>query len=228
LTELDSYLATHYLDANQFADFCSITNAALSALIVQQLIPEPSYRVSNSATLYSYAFGEMDAPGAKAGEYFHPANRAWVLLAQSSEFSGDASQLKARFLDKLKSALAEFNQTLFRLNDSFTDDGKPIPEGLIARSETAWEHFLKGTFGLCIANPISEYEIARKEILQEKLLTLSENGLKANFTGEEISMLLTLIDDYETASMPFSPVEYSRSSRKRLIEDLRKRLLAYP
>jgi Family of unknown function (DUF6058) len=225
LTNLDSYLAKHYLEEKQFADICGISTAVLSALIAKQLIPEPSYRVSKNSTVYSYVFGEMDAPGAKAGEYFHPVNHAWVLLAQSSEFDNASSLLKARFSDNFQSALAEFNQNLFRLNDSFTDDGKPIIEGLIARSETAWEHFLKGTFGLCIANPVSEYEIARKEILQEKLSALSESGLKASFTSEEVSTLLTLIKEYEMASMPFSPIEYSRSSRKRLVEDLRKRLL---
>jgi Family of unknown function (DUF6058) len=227
LTDLDAYLAQHYLDAIQFADFCNISAATLSMLITKKRIPEPSYRISKNFTVYSYVFGEMDAPGSKPGEYFHPANRAWVLLAHGSKLDTESSQLKARFSNNFQSALTEFNQTLFRLNDSFTDDGMPIPEGLIARSETAWEHFLKGTFGLCIANPTSEYEIARKETLQEKLSALSENGLKAHFAHDEINILLKLIEEYEAASMPFSPVEYSRSSRKRLVEDLRKRLLAY-
>jgi hypothetical protein len=35
------------------------------------------------------------------------------------------------------------------------------------------------------------------------------------------SELLQLIDDYAISSMPFSPAEYERSSRKRLVDDLR-------
>jgi len=33
-----------------------------------------------------------------------------------------------------------------------------------------------------------------------------------------------LIDQYAQASMPFSPLEYARSSRKRLVDDLREKL----
>lgn len=35
-----------------------------------------------------------------------------------------------------------------------------------------------------------------------------------------------LIDAYAAAAMPFSPIEYPRSSRKRLVENLRANLRA--
>jgi Family of unknown function (DUF6058) len=224
LTELDIYLDRHYQDAEQFASSCGISLIKLSELINQQLIPEPSYVVTEQSTLKSYVFGEMDASGSRPGQYFHPANRAWVALALSSAGPRSSKELKARFSNNMRYELAQLNKTLFKLPDSFKEDGTPIPEGLARRTELLWEHFLKGTFGLCIANPITEYEIARKEILQEKLSTVSENGTKAHFAESETNDLLYLIEEYAKASMPFSPIEYHRSSRKRLVEDLKNRL----
>lgn len=90
-----------------------------------------------------------------------------------------------------------------------------------------WEHFLQGTFGLCVANPLSEEAIAWKEVLQEKLTTLSDNGARAVFSAPKAQAMLELIDAYAQSAMPFSPVEYSVSSRKRLVEDLRARTKAH-
>lgn len=73
---------------------------------------------------------------------------------------------------------------------------------------------------------LAEAAIARKEILQEKLMALSDNGTRERFDASERRQLLRLIGAYARASMPFSPVEYPRSRRKRLVDDLRARLLA--
>jgi hypothetical protein len=224
LSELDIYLARYYQNAEEFASNCGISPTQLSELMDQQLIPEPSYIVTKESTLKSYVFGEMDASGSTPGHYFHPANRTWVALALSSKGLGSSNELKTRFLNNMRYELEQLNKTLFRLSDSFTNDGTPIPDGLAARTEPLWEHFLKGTFGLCIANPATECEIARKEILQEKLSAVSENGTKLHFTESETTALLSLIEEYAKASMPFSPIEYHRSSRKRLVQDLKGRL----
>ncbi len=224
MSELDIYLSRHYQTAEHFAFSCGITLSELSELIQQQLVPEPSYVITEHSNLISYVFGEMPAPDSTPGQYFHPANKAWVMLALSNKAKDNAADFKVRFLQNLCKELERQNKTLFRLADCFTDDGQSIPTGLASRTEKLWEHFLKGTFGLCIANPISEYEIIKKEILQEKLSALSANGAKSDFTESEKNELLPLIEEYAAASMPFSPIEYHRSSRKRLVEDLQKHL----
>jgi hypothetical protein len=58
-------------------------------------------------------------------------------------------------------------------------------------------------------------------MLQEKLTSITANG--SNPFPAEISQveLLQLIDDYAASVMHFSPAEYGRSSRKRLVDDLR-------
>ena len=82
-------------------------------------------------------------------------------------------------------------------------------------------YFFNGTFGLCVADPSSGAGIAEKELLQERLVELTGNGSRVADTADENHKLLALIDAYARSSMPFSPAEYPRSSRKRLVDDLR-------
>ena len=65
------------------------------------------------------------------------------------------------------------------------------------------------------------YSAEQKDILRERRTALTHNG--ESYTGLDIGRedLLLLINQHEAASMPFSPVEYPMSSRKRLIADLR-------
>ncbi|MQR00906.1 DUF6058 family natural product biosynthesis protein [Glaciimonas soli] len=228
MSDLNTYLAKNYFNAEQFAAACDMTVSELNALIQASLIPAPSYVVTPSATVRSHVFGEMAAPGAIPGDYFHPANVVWVNVAREIVARNDHqtpfASLKERYCSHFQKALSDLNITTWRLKDCFHDDGAPIKEGLHIRTEFAWEQFLLGTFGLCIANPISEAEIALKEVLQEKLVALSENGSKITFNQTDAKMMLTLIDAYQNAAMPFSPVEYHLSSRKRLVDDLRRQI----
>ena len=154
----------------------------------------------------------------------------WIRLARNAiapnAARGVEACLKERFVGRYAVALATLNLTTWRLRDSFHDNGAPIADGLQARTESAWTHFLNGTFALCVANPISEAHIAFKEVLQEKLTRQSENGSKTVFPLEQIQPMHELIDAYAAAAMPFSPIEYPLSSRKRLVEDLRANMRA--
>jgi hypothetical protein len=202
---------------------CRLPRSEVSNLIRDRLIPKPSSVVAKSH-ISSYVFGTMQADGAIDGEYFHPANTAWVAGAWKvvDEVGRRAAydELKKRFSMNLIHALRDLNGSVWRLRDSFAEDGSVIEGGLLARVDAVWVHFLEGTFGLCVLNPGSEAAIARKEVLQEKLTGLSDNGTKTSFSAEETRTVLETIDAYSKAAMPFSPVEYARSSRKRLVDDL--------
>lgn len=227
---LDAYLHQHYLDAARFAAHCGIDLAELDALIAAQWIPAPSYVVDGSATVHTAVFGALPAPGARDGRYFHPAMAAWVARARHLRASfGDAAvpeRMRSTFAHNLRTALARCDRTLWRLPDSFDADGTERSAGLERRLQAMWTHFLQGTYGLCVAAPSDEAAIAHKDILQEKLAALSGDGSRERFGADERERLLELIDAYAQASMPFSPVEFPHSSRRRLVDDLRARLLA--
>lgn len=228
MSVLNAYLVRHFLDAAQLARAAGITGAEHEALVQQQLVPAPSYVVSPAGRIASYVFGEMAAHGATPGSYFHPSQTVWIARAREALRTlaphEAAEHLQQRFVAGFGAALAELDRSTYRLADSFDAHGASIVDGLAVRTDSAWLHFLKGTFGLCVANPVSEAAIARKEVLQEKLTWLSENGSRFAYDARQASALRQLIDAYADAAMPFSPAEYPISSRKRLVADLRAKL----
>lgn len=230
MSALDLYLKKHYLNKAQFAAACLCTDADIDALIQAQLLPAPSYVVTDDAKIQSAVFGEMDADNTNAGAYFHPANVVWYTLALQliNQHGRDVApaMLKENFIRDFIAALTDMHHSTWRLDDCFTGDNQPVVSGLMQRAEFSWQHFLLGTFGLCVAHPVSVSAIVRKEILQEKLSHLTDNGNKENFTSAGAKELLPIVDAFAEAAMWFSPAEYARSSRKRLVEDLRPRLLA--
>lgn len=230
MTDLDYYLSKQYLNETQLATESAIRVDELNALILDRLVPAPSYVVTDTGTVCSFVFGEMAAPGSTPGRYFHPSQPVWIARAHNAIASGTAHDAEARlkelFVVKFAAALATLNLTTWRLRDSFGDAGTPIAEGLRTRTDTSWKYFLNGTFGLCVANPISEAHIAYKEVLQEKLVQQSENGIRTVFPPQQVVAMHELIDAYAAAAMPFSPIEYGLSSRKRLVEDLRAKIRA--
>jgi Family of unknown function (DUF6058) len=211
---LDEYLGRYYLNKQQFADACSMDELTLDELIANQLIAAPSYEVKDSK-IRSYILGELPAPEATEGQYFHSDMVIWATRVDV---------LRPRFHENFLAALAQLDRSVWRLKDCFADDGSLIPDGYAARFAYTWDHFLHGTYGVCVAHPTAELAIARKEVLQEKLTALTENGTRTDYLASELPELQQTLDDYDRAAMPFSPVDYPLSSRKRLIDDVRNSL----
>ena len=229
MNALQAYLQRHYLDAAAFAAACSISTGQLELLLRERLVPAASYEVSGDGRLLSPAFGEFDAGDCAPGHYFHPGTAVWVALAlEVRNRLGPVrarAELEQRFQDNFRAALAALDRSLLRLPDAFAEDGSVIAAGLDARARAAWDAFERGIFGLCVADPSTEQAIARKEILQEALTRLDEQGEEALAASGGRRRALELVEQYARAAMPFSPPEYPRSSRKRLADDLRERLL---
>jgi hypothetical protein len=230
MNSLEAYLQNHYQTADQLAAVCSISTDELAALVSEKLVPHASYTIVDGDKLISQAFGEIHVPDSTPGQYYHPGNAIWIELAlEAKERLGPEQaqrKLKKRFKSNFAAALEELDKTTYRLSDSFTDTGHVLSDGLNLRTESAWDSFLNGIFSLCVADPSSEKSIARKEILQEALTELTDSGSGADFSAGSRCRILELIDQYAQAAMPFSPPEYPRSSRKRLVEDLTLQLAA--
>jgi hypothetical protein len=229
MTELDAYLDRYFLTDVKFAELCELPVGKLRELVDLRLVPAPSYVVADSV-VKSYVFGEMTAKHARDGRYYRAAGKVWVERALA-ELGGAPNgktyeRLRNAFASNMAAALADLNASTWRLADSFRESGAINETGLATRLDSMWTHHLCGTFGLCVADPESETSIARKEVVQEKITVLSENGTKSSFTIAEARSLLPLIEEYAAISMPFSPVEYARSSRKLLVDNLLVAILA--
>lgn len=232
MNSTQAYLDQYYLNQTQFALRCELDPQDIEELIDAQLIPAPSYQVSDSRHCKSVVFGELIDPDSveelKAGIYFHPAAATWTRYAYTTlqRHTKDEARaiVKRRFVEELVHALAIKNNSTYRLKDCFDATGAAIAAGIEQRVNTNWQHFLNGVFSLCVAKPDSIANIVHKEILQEKLSAITNSGKRVDYQSEDLAALKTLIDDYAYSTMPFSPFEYPRSSRKRLVEDLRNTL----
>ncbi|HJS15895.1 MAG TPA: DUF6058 family natural product biosynthesis protein [Rheinheimera sp.] len=202
---LKTYLQKHFVHKPAFASLLGITVERLDQLIAAKAVPEPTY-VCDGNTISSAVFGVIETEESIYGDYFRPECSRWVKIADQAAPGQERDAVFSVLSHELK----------LGLQDYFKE-----PEMIEKKIQDFLPYFLNGTFGLCIADPSTGTSIARKEVLQLKLTELTENGSNPSPEAISKSELLQLIDDYALSSMPFSPAEYERSSRKRLVDDLR-------
>ena len=202
---LGDYLQKHFVDKPTFASLAGVTADRLDQLIAMEAIPAATY-TCHGKSVHSAAFGATEINEPLTGEYFRSECVRWAKIAATAPAGSERTAVVAELTRELRLAL----------RDSLGD-----PRAIEEKIAGFFPGFRNGTFGLCVADPSSGAGIARKEMLQEKLTALTANGRDPSPAGVSRNDLLGLIDDYAGAAMPFSPAEYQRSSRKRLVDDLR-------
>jgi len=206
---LATYLEKHFIDKPKFASLAAISVERLDQLIEAGAVPTATY-VCDGKSVHSAAFGATEIAESIVGEYFRPECVRWVQIADRAPLGSEKNMVEGKLIDELRTSLVAFEHL------HHTDAAS-----IEARIRDYLPSFFDGTFGLCVADPSTGNGIAEKEILQEKLTAITGNGSNAAPAGLSKSELLGLIDDYANAAMPFSPADYARSSRKRLVDDLR-------
>ena len=186
---LKTYLQKHFVDKPTFVSLLGITIERLDQLIVAKAVPEPTY-VCDGNTISSAVFGVIETEESIYGDYFRPECSRWVKIADQAAPGQER--------DAVLSVLS--HELELGLRDYFKE-----PEMIEKKIQDFLPYFLNGTFGLCIADPSSGTNIAQKEVLQQKLTELTENGSNPSPEAMSKSELLQLIDDYAISSMPFSP-----------------------
>lgn len=205
---MELYLRKHFVDKPAFASLAGISIARLDQLIAANSIPRATY-TCDGTSIRSAVFGDTPIDEPITGEYFRPECVRWVRIADQAPAGAERSAVLAALTSEFRTALENHCET---------------PAAIAARIEGFLPYFFDGTFALCAADPSTGSGIARKELLQEKLIALTANGSLSSPAGISREALLALIDDYADSAMPFSPAEYARSSRKRLVDDLRRSL----
>lgn len=205
---LTTYLQTHFMTKEAFAALCDVSEERLSRLIAMGAVAEPTY-ICAEGSIRSAVFGTLPISDDLAGEYFRPECARWTRIADRAPSGGERAAVAALLLQELEDYMA----------DALGNAGAARE-----KAESLLPYFFNGTFGLCIADPSTGAGIARKELLQERLVALVSDEHTPLNAPVDKHTLLALIDDYANASMPFSPAEYDRSSRKRLVDDLRREL----
>lgn len=198
-------LQTHFVDKAMFAVRAGISVDRLDELIGIHAIPCPTY-TCDGASIRSAVFVDIPIAEALSGEYFRPEVRALCDRSRQGCARGGACGRAG--------GTGEEHRAVLQSHCGAKD-------AVEARVQAYLPFFFNGTFGLCVSDPSTGAGIVRKEMLQEKLVEVTANGNNAFPADCSGDTLLGLIDDYADSSMPFSPAEYHRSSRKRLVDDLR-------
>ena len=202
---LKEYLQKHFVDKATFASLADMPLGRLDELIAAEAVPAATY-TCNGRSISSAAFGTIEIAEHLTGEYFRPECVRWATIAAQAPLGSERASVAAVLTNELRAALGGHFQ-----------DSAVLEEKVSQFLPAFWN----GTFGLCVADPSSGAGIARKEILQERLTAITGNGSNSHPRRVSKQALLALMDAYADAAMPFSPAEYDRSSRKRLVDDLR-------
>ncbi|WP_206486102.1 DUF6058 family natural product biosynthesis protein [Thalassotalea sp. G2M2-11] len=202
---LAQYLQQYFVEKSEFAALAGLSVSRLEQLIDIKAIPSATY-ICDDDSVYSAIFGSTQIETLLTGEYFRPECVRWVHIAHQAPCGAERAAVITQLTKEFRAALASYGQS---------------EQAVHAKIQSYLPYFFNGTFGLCVADPSCGASIIKKEMLQEKLIAITDNGNVSSPVGTSKDALLQLIDDYAASAMPFSPAEYERSSRKRLVDDLR-------
>lgn len=205
------YLKQHFVDKAALAALADLPIDVIDRLVHNGAVPQPAY-VCDSRTIRTAAFGRIEIEERICGEFFRRGDVRWLRIAVSARYENARDAVQRRITEELCSAL--------RLSGV-------SPEDVYSKLQTYLPHFWDGTFGLSVAEPETGAGIVAKRRLQEQLIRLSQDGRDPAPRGIARSVLIELIESYRSVTMPFSPAEYELSSRKRLVDDYRQRVIAH-
>jgi hypothetical protein len=191
---LATYLNKHFLEA---ADLDSTLLAELQA---RGMAPKPAYRLRMAIDCESFFGPHSETCDAR---YFATGTPAWLADVAGLPDGAAAYALFAR----------RYRDKLARLGAGPRDE---------AHLRDEWQHFLNGTYGLCTRDGLPE-AIAAKEAAAANIKSIVESRCEQALTADETAHLRHWVDVLDQASAPFAPHEAARSSRRRLVDDVRAR-----
>lgn len=204
----------HYLDSafftqEQLLAAAGIDARQLAALQERGAMPQPSYRLRVDIACDSF-FGPHSEQASV--DYYAKGYASWVGILQAL---GDAGAAFGVFARRYRARVAQ-------LADAGVVSRHPkLNAGLDAHLQDEWRHFLSGTYGLCTSTGLPE-DIAAKEVAIAIIKAITEERGERALTVAEHAKLTRAVDLLDAASAQFAPHETARSSRHRLVGQVRK------
>jgi len=205
--KLIQYLNDDFFTQQQLLAASAIDLAELEDLQKRGIMPQASYTLKLDVSCNSF-FGphheQMDVA------YYAKEYVSWIDEMRSQ--SGD---------DALKIFAQRYKTRLQQLNDAgITTQHEKLNAGLDAHLISEWKYFLDGVYGLCTKSGLPE-DIAAKELAVVIIKEITEERLDKDLSTAELARLKIAVDLLDSASTPFAPHEVLRSSRHRLIDQVR-------
>ncbi len=205
--ELITYLNNNFLT---LAELLKVTEMKLSkfrGLQDQRLMPKASYVIDLKLSSDSF-FGHHSETHNL--EYYAKGYVSWLGIIEALK---DSKEIYSVFTERYKSTMSWLKEQGY--------DCVEVKEniGIDKHIREEWEHFIDGIYGLCTKSGLPE-DIAKKEVAILNINLLSENKNVSNDKKLLLARAVKLLDE---ASSEFAPHERMRSSRQKLLNEVRRK-----
>lgn len=204
--ELINYLNEHFFTQEQLLDISKVSQQDLLSYQQQGLMPKCAYQLSLQLQSHSF-FGPHHEE--QIIEYYAKGYASWLGVIQSSDSADTVFEV---FATRYKMSLEHLKELGHRTSNP------KVNSELDEHIKQEWGHFLAGIYGLCTQSGLPE-DIAAKELA---ILEINELLGEGQLTQAQISQLRLAVNLLDSASSLFAPHERLKSSRQRLINEVRR------
>ena len=207
--ELIRYLNEGFFTEAQLLAASGIDLAQLTSLQRRGVMPHASYRLKLDLSCDSF-FGPHSEQASI--DYYAKGCASWSCVVQTLARDSDAyDAFAARYRRRLEQLRAA----------GVSSAHDKLNAGLGQHLEDEWRHFLSGTYGLCTRSGLPE-DIAAKEVAITIIKDITEQRQQPALSETGRAGLTVAVDLPDAASNMFAPHERARSSRHRLIDQMRQ------
>ncbi|WP_042152006.1 MULTISPECIES: DUF6058 family natural product biosynthesis protein [unclassified Pseudoalteromonas] len=200
--DLLSYLNQHFYTKIQLLEKSKISAVDFKQYQEKTMMPAASYLLNIKCDSF---FGEHT----QASEFFPKAYVSWLTDLITMPDTQTAFEV---FSYRYKAQLQNLNDFgLFSVEDKFN-------KSLKVHIKQEWQHFLKGTYGVCTQSGLVE-DIATKEFTTS---IINELILNKELSDKKLKRLKISIGLLDSATALFAPHEKQNSSRVNLIESVKQ------
>ncbi len=205
--ELIKYLNKHFYTKKQLLDVAKVIESEFDGFMSQGITPRCSYKLEVNVVSDSF-FGEHTE--LESVEYFAKGYAAWLGLLQALDNKKDAYSVFTKRYKKQINYLTE---------KGFISSDPKVNGSIDSHVEEEWGHFINGIYGLCTKSGLPE-DIASKELA---ILVINKFLEREELNSSEESELTNAVNLLDLSSSLFAPHERSKSSRHRLINEVRRK-----
>lgn len=206
MLQLLKYLDDNFFTKQELLDSSKVTSRELLNFQERGVMPKCSYRLNinlNSDSVFGLYNEENEI------EYYAKGYSSWLAIIQSLESS---EVIYSVFAKRYKVAVNNLKA------EGHTSKDPKINSELDNHIKEEWSHFIEGTYGLCTKSGLPE-DIAAKELAVIEISELTEVD---ELTLDQLAKLTLAVNLLDSASSLFAPHERLRSSRHRLVNEIRR------
>jgi hypothetical protein len=205
--ELIKYLNKYFFTKQELLDITKITEQDFSKYQENGVMPKCSYKLSLNIKSDSF-FGLHDDE--QEIEYYAKGYSSWLAIIQSLN---STKEVYSVFASRYKMAIESLK------GQGYSSNNSKVSSEINEHIKEEWSHFLNGIYGLCTKSGLPE-DIAAKEFSILVINELSENN---TLTPEQLNKLDLAVELLDSASSLFAPHERLKSSRHRLVNEVRRK-----